>query len=101
MLRINTISRPVFFTRNDKTIETNSSGEFITEAEFVTIISDGEVVCIDETTGQRYTYTPGEPVVYMTQQETVTAPTESQELPATDAGRVPAPVETGSETPKT
>jgi hypothetical protein len=95
MLKINTISRPVFFVRNDKTIETNNTGEYITLEEFTTIISDGEVICVNELTGERHTYTPGEYIQPVTASvpDTVVVP----ETPAPDAGRVPKSVSTGSE----
>jgi Flp pilus assembly protein TadG len=100
MLKINTISRPVFFVRDNKTIETNNTGEYITEAEFATLVSDGEVICVDETTGQRFTYTPGAPVVYTTAPEPVVEPVVESTTPATDAGRVPSDISTGSEKTK-
>jgi len=104
MLKINTISRPVFFVRDGKTVETNSTGEQLTQQEFESIVSDGEVICVDENTGQRFTYTPGAPVVYTTATEPVAEPVAEpvieQTIPATDAGRVPEPVSTGSKTTK-
>jgi hypothetical protein len=71
MLIINTISRPVFFIRDDKIIETNNTGERITQEEFLTMISEKEVICVDEITGLRHTYIPGTPVVYTTAPESV------------------------------
>jgi len=102
MLRINTISRPVFFTRDGRTIETNSTGEYITHEEFATITSETPVICLDEIAGKHYVYTPGEPVVYTTAPEPlaeiVPEPVVTENTPATDAGRVSEPVSTGSET---
>jgi hypothetical protein len=102
MLRINTISRPVFFTRDGKTVETNSTGEYITHEEFATITSETPVICLDETAGKHYVYTPGAPEpVLEPVLELVPEPVVVTELPATDAGRVPELVSAGSETPKT
>jgi len=96
MLKINTISRPVFFVRDGKTVETNATGEQITQQEFATLQSDGEVVCVDENTGQCYIYIPGKPVVYATAVEDIV----TSETPAPDAGRVPTDLPVGSKSTK-
>ena len=98
MLRIFTISRPVFFVRDGKTIQINNNGDYITQEEFATLQSEMEVICVNETTGERFVYTPGEPIVYVTAVEETVAETEN--TPATDAGRVPADLPVGSKSAK-
>jgi hypothetical protein len=97
MLRINTISRPVFFMRDDKIMETNNTGEHITTEEFATLSCEMEVICVDDITGDRYIYTP-KPVVYITAVESQALPTKN--TPATDAGRVPTDLPVGSKSAK-
>jgi hypothetical protein len=94
MLRIRTISRPVFFTRDNQKCETNSTGEYITEQEFATLTSEMEVICIDEATGKLYTYTPGETTVYITAPESTVV--VEQNAPVIDAELVPRDIPTGS-----
>jgi hypothetical protein len=96
MLIINTISRPVFFTRDNQTCETNNTGERITEQEFTTLRSEGEVICIDDATGNRYVYTPGETTVYVIAPESTVVVEQNTQLPVTDTGLVPTVVEAGS-----
>jgi len=97
MLRINTISRPVFFMRDGKIMETNNTGEHITTEEFASLSCEMEVICVDDITGDRYVYTP-KPVVFTTTVEVPVASTES--TPATDAGRVPTDLPVGSKSTK-
>ena len=111
MLIINTISRPVFFIRDGRTVETNNTGERITQEEFATLRSEKEVICVDENSNQRYTYEPNAvpfqiegfnpPAIDETPVITEIQLEEPEpETPATDAGRVPELIPTGSETPQ-
>jgi len=94
MYRIRANSRAVFITRNNNVIELTNTDVFTAE-EFKTIVSETEVVCIDEDTGILYT-------VYPDQVSPATAPATPaiKETPATDAGLVTQSVSAGSKSSK-
>jgi hypothetical protein len=97
MYRIRANSRAVFITRDNNVIELTSADVF-TPDEFKTLVSETEVVCVDEDTGILYTVSPTPTTTTTELAAPVIVPKETP--PATDAGLVPQSVPAGSKTSK-
>jgi len=97
MLKIFSNYRRAYITRNGQTVEVTSGNE-ITQDEFATMVCDGDVECLDQTTDTLVKFVANTaPVVAVT--NTNLTPV-AQRTPAPDAGLVPVPVDARSKNAK-
>jgi hypothetical protein len=97
MLKIFSNYCRVYITRDGRTVEVTNGNE-ITQDEFATMVCDGDVECFNEITGELVKFVAeSTPVTVVTD---ITPAPVAQSTPATDAGIVPTPVDTGSKNSK-